>query len=185
MARHFAPMLSSLLLLAPALAHGSCNGVSVQFFGFELGPIKGYPDNLSAGIKREGTAEIIEGVGLESLEGSSHGVAFDRIMVYFDRGVFIGFDAVGSIEGHADFGFGEMTSLLEQFSGQSLTLAGATGKTSCPNGAEVTISPTTWDNGKSRVRISYKDPHAIRRMQAHIREYCADAKRRRPQDSCK
>ena len=185
MPRYLSAIIANSLLFASTWAHGACADLPVELFGLQLGPIKGYPDGLAAGIKREGTAEIVEGVGFESLEGSSHGVAFDRVMVYFDRGVFIGFDAVGSVGGQADLGFAEITSLVERSTGQAPAQNKGIGTIACTDGAELSVAPTKWDNGKHRIRISYKNPSATDRMRAYIREYCADPKRRRPQDACK
>ena len=173
------------LFLVAENASASCSDVTGGLFGLTLGPVVGYPENLAKGIKREGTAELVEGVGFESLEGKSQGIRFDRIMVYFDRGNFIAYDAIASIPMERDQGLKKILAVIERLGGSPLKSVGATEVISCEGGAELSVSRTTWDGGTKRIRISVKSELAQTRMHDYVAAYCADKTRVRPQDACK
>jgi hypothetical protein len=150
-----------------------------------MGPITNYPAGLVSGIRREGSAEVVEGIGFESLDGKSKGMMFDRVMVYVDRGMLIGFDAVGYVRSRKDLGFAQFVNFLKEASGVQAEVNRGDASFTCEEGKTLTVSTREWDDGKDRIHISFKDPPRVAEMQRYIKEYCADPARRRPQDSCK
>lgn len=88
-------------LLGPAVAAAAhlptCGTVTKKLYGVELGPVQHFPSGLRTGLIYEGTAELIADVGFESLEGSTDGVTYPRILAFFDRGQFTGITAIGRV----------------------------------------------------------------------------------------
>jgi len=89
---------TTILLVAAALsvssARAACDDALKPLLGLRLEPVAGYEARLAAGIKREGRAELIPGVGMESLQGRSGEFTVDRIMVFEDNGRFHSIRAV-------------------------------------------------------------------------------------------
>jgi hypothetical protein len=97
------PLIAWVLVsLVSASASASCQDTAERLFGFSLGPTAGYTEKLISGLRREGTAEVIAGVGFESIEGQSHGIEYARIMAFYDRGQFVTISAVGSMKSQPD-----------------------------------------------------------------------------------
>jgi hypothetical protein len=176
------------LLLLPA-SHLSaavhCADISQKLFGFSIGPVGSYPDSLRPGIVREGTAEVIKDVGFESLEGSSAGLRFNRVMAFFDRGQFIGFTAVAEPTARKGSLIADVARVLEaEIGGVLHESEDGTWAADCVEGEELLMSSTVWE-GKERVKLHFNRPAAMAHMREYIGVYCADRKRRRPQDACK
>ena len=134
---------------------------------------------------REGTAEVIEGVGFESLEGTASGLRFDRVMAFFDRGEFTGFIAVAEPVAGTSSLLADVVRIVEAEIGVVLNES-ASGKwtADCVQGEELLLFSTDWE-GKERAEIQFNRPSAMARMRQYISVYCSDPKRRRPQDACK
>jgi hypothetical protein len=169
---------------APA-SSGACANLASRWLGVSLGPISGYPEGLAPGIRREGTARVIEGVGFESLDGTAHGFRFDRIMLFRDRGRFIGFTATLSIDGESDAGYAETLRRLASNAGQPSIASDGTATFSCEPGMELSVQATEWDGPSRRVKVMLMDGPARAQMQQYVTAYCADPARRRPGDACK
>lgn len=162
-----------------------CADISQKLFGFPIGPVDSYPESLHPGIVREGTAEVIKDVGFESLEGASAGLQFDRVMVFFDRGQFIGFTAMAKPIAGTGFLLADVARVVEAEIGSVLhESASGTWHADCVEGEELLLSLTDWE-GNERVKLQFNQPAAMVRMREYIGVYCADRKRRRPQDACK
>ena len=175
------------LLIFPASqlnATVHCAEISQKLFGFSIGPIGSYPDSLRTGIVREGTAEVIEDVGFESLEGSTAGLRFNRVMAFYDRGQFIGFTAVAVPVAGTGSMLADVAHVVEVETGISLSESSSgTWTADCVEGEELLLSSTVWE-GNERVTLQLNQPTAIGRMREYIGAYCADPNRRRPQDAC-
>ncbi len=186
------PMRSHAIFLALLILPSShlsaavhCADISQKLFGFSIGPVGSYPDSLRAGIVREGTAELIRDVGFESLEGSSAGLRFDRVMAFFDRGQFIGFTAVAEPVSGTGSLLADVARVVEAEIGAVLNESvSGTWTADCVEGEELLMSATVWE-GKERVKLQFNRPTAMAQMREYIGVYCADRKRRRPQDACK
>jgi len=143
-----------------------------------------YVEKLRPGIRREGTAQFISEVGFESLDGTSEGITYPRIMAFFDRGHFTGVVAVGSMPDAADLGFRTIVSRITELSGTTSSITAGRASFACDDGLELYVEPTKWDTGP-KVKISLTNRPAMAEVQKYVKEYCADPMRRRPQDACK
>lgn len=178
-------LAAALLLCQPIEARADCGTLATELFGFGLGAMADYPGNLADGIRREGTAEVVLGVGFESLQGTSHGVRFDRVMAYFDRGEFVGVTAIGSIPRKREAGWREIVDLVSTVTGEAFQLTNAVAEFNCRDGSTLTVEPTRWDRNKTRVKVTLLDPERQMAMREYINEYCSDPARRRPGDACR
>ncbi len=180
----FVVTLTALLAFSTGV-NATCQHVSTALFGFSIGTrLDSYVENLRPGIRREGTAQFISEVGFESLDGTSEGMTFDRIMAFFDRGRFTGVVAVGSIPGAMDHGFQAIVSRVAEASGTAPTLAAGRATFACNDNFELYVEPAKWDTGP-KIKISLTDRAAMEEAQRYLKEYCADPAKRRPQDACK
>ena len=177
--------LATLLTLAPHVAHASCADLPGAWFGRTLGPLPNPPPRLPEGIVLEGTGHIVDGVTLESLEGSIAGIKFDRVMVYLDRGDVVGVTAVGSVPHAKHAGLFEIIDTVATASGAKPTVTYGTATFACPGGLRLTVEPTTWTHKALRVKVEVIDPAAQARMQTYVVDYCADPTRRKRGDACR
>lgn len=173
------------LLIFPTSVFANCQNVSTTLFGFTIGIVsESYTKNLRPGIRREGNAQFISEVGFESLDGTSEGITYDRIMVFFDRGRFTGVIAVGSTLGVSDFGFQAIVSRIVEASGTTPTIVGGRASFACNDDFELYVESVEW-NAEPKVKIVLTNRTATAETQRYLKEYCADPLRRRPQDACK
>jgi hypothetical protein len=179
-------VLLALLLPAVATADGvpTCAAVTKTLFGISLGVIQDYPRDLRKGLRREGTAQFIADVGFESVEGETDGIAFPRIMVFFDRGQFTGVVAFGRIKAEEDLGFARLVAAVAAAANSQPKLSDGKASFDCEGSIELSVRRAQWDDGPA-VQIRAMDAGARKQTDAYIAEYCADPKRRRPQDACK
>lgn len=176
-----------LAALAPsfAMAEGpSCAAVAKTLYGISLGAIQHYPDGLRKGLRREGTAQLIADVGIESVEGNTDEIVYPRIMAFFDRGKFTGTMAIGRIESEKDQGFARMVAAVAVAANSQPIVSNGRASFECEGYMELSLETTKWDDGPA-VKIRVMDGHAHKQTTAYIEEYCADPNRRRPQDACK
>ena len=176
----------SILMPAIAVADGppTCAAVTKALFGVSLGAIQGYPGGLRKGLRREGTAQFVADVGFESVEGEADEVAYPRIMVLFDRGRFTGAIAVGRIKSEKDLGFARPVAAVAAAANSKPKLADGKASFDCEGSMELSVGYTKWDDGLA-IQVRAMDADARKQTNAYIAEYCADPKRRRPQDACR
>lgn len=176
---------SCLHVAIPLPAPRSCSTVATELFGVTLGPLYDYQRSLASGIRREGTAEVVAGVGFESLQGISHGFYFDQIMLVYDRGLFIGLTAIGHQPSASRESRQALIQLLAELLGRESKKAGRQSVFECEGDLELTVQKVDWTGGQNRVQVTLMDQVAQANMQTYINEYCADPRRRRPEDACK
>ncbi len=177
--------LLALSTLAPP-AHADCGDVATRMFGFSLGPVGTYPRGLAPGLHRTGTAQIVEGVGFDTLVGESNGIRFDEIMAFIDRGSLTGAIAMGTMKGARDAGFDEIVRRIGAMSGKdNRMLKPGTVEFACEPGISLSVESTRDDDGERVVKIALANEPAQARTRQYIAAYCADPGRRKPKDACK
>jgi hypothetical protein len=105
-------------------------------------------------------------------------------MAYFDRGKFTGTMAIGRIESEKDQGFARIVVAVGAAANSTPKLTDGRARFECEGSMELSVEPAKWDDGPA-IKVRAMDADAHKKTNAHIAEYCADPKRRRPQDACK
>ena len=136
------------------------------------------------GLRREGTAQVIADVGFESVEGTTDGITYPRIMAPFDRGQFNGTIAIGRIASAKDQGFERIVAAVAAAANSKAKLTNGKASFECEGAIALSIEPTSWDDGPA-VKVTVMDETRRNLTSAYITEYCADPNLRRPQDACK
>jgi hypothetical protein len=108
-----------------------------------------------------------------------------RIMLYRDRGQFIGLTAALSVDGESDSGYAETLRRIASSVGEPTIAADGTATFSCERGMELNVRTAEWDEKGRRVKVLLMNGPARAEMQQYIAAYCADPARRKPGDACK
>jgi hypothetical protein len=175
----------TLFASAPAIAEPTCKRVTDALYGISLGQIHNFPDGLRKGLVREGTAEVIAGLGFESIEGEVDSIVYPRIMAFYDRGSFNSVIAVGAMRRERDHGFGQILERVAAASQTTSQTSGEGAEFACEESIELSVSKISWDDGRQYVKVRVSDSGAQQRANQYIKEYCADPQKRRPQDACR
>jgi hypothetical protein len=141
--------------------------------GLRLEPVAGYVSRLAAGVEREGSAELIPGVGFESLQGRSGEFVVDRVMAFRDEGRFNSIRAILDVPALSDHGLALVTQQLVATTGAAVRQDGSRTVFECPGGLDLSAAPTTWDTGP-RVLIQLADPAAQAASRQHVATFCAE-----------
>ena len=184
---HMKRLVAAFLLLlvgGAAMANPTCANVAQVLFGFPIGHADPNALTLRAGLRQEGIAHLIPDVGFVTIEGTVDSVRYPRIMAFFYGNTVDSVRAIGRREKDRDYGLSGIVDLVAKASNSNpeRTADGVT--FDCEGAVTLEVTSIAWDDGAA-VSITIQDKTWASEARQHLKEYCADPKRRRPQDACR
>lgn len=165
-------LLLALVVLSAASARAACDDALKDLLGLRLEAVAGYQSRLAAGVEREGSAEVIPGVGFESLQGRSGEFVVDRVMAFQDSGRFYSIRAILDVADQSDHGLSLVIQNLVAVTGAAVRQDGNRTVFACPGGLDLSAAPTAWDTGP-RVLVQLTDPVAQATSRQHVASFCS------------